>query len=63
MPTCICTPDKLAEAIRRWFDKHAWDIRFREKADALRGEVGFRGRRPDWWRCPTSHKPGLAPRP
>src|SRR5262249_55143275 len=26
-------PDRLAEAIRRWFDAHAWDIRYRGGVD------------------------------
>jgi len=52
-------PDKLAEAIRRWFDKHAWDIRFREKADACVAELS-RGGVDKMVALPYVHKPGLA---
>ena len=27
-------PDRLAAAIRAWFDVHAWDIQYRESAEA-----------------------------
>lgn len=52
-------PDRLAEAIRRWFSEHAWDIRYRigvdEAVRTLR-EGGID-------RCvvlPYAHKPGMA---
>jgi len=52
-------PDRLAEAIRRWFSEHAWDIRYRIPVDeAVRTlrEGGID-------RCvvlPYAHKPGMA---
>jgi uncharacterized protein len=52
-------PDKLAEAIRRWFDKHAWDIRFREKADACVAKL-LAGGVDKMVALPYVHKPGLA---
>ena len=52
-------PDRLAEAIRRWFDAHAWSIRYRSGVDeAMRtlAEAGvFRA-----VALPYVHKPGLA---
>jgi len=52
-------PDRLAEAIRKWFGEHAWDIRYRigvdEAVRTLR-EGGID-------RCvvlPYAHKPGMA---
>jgi predicted TIM-barrel fold metal-dependent hydrolase len=52
-------PDRLAEAVRRWFGEHAWDIRYRigvdEAVRTLR-EGGID-------RCvvlPYAHKPGMA---
>jgi predicted TIM-barrel fold metal-dependent hydrolase len=52
-------PDRLAEAIRRWFDTHAWDIRYREGVDAsvrtlLDGGVDR------MVALPYVHKPGLS---
>jgi predicted TIM-barrel fold metal-dependent hydrolase len=52
-------PDRLAEAIRRWFHEHAWDIRYRigvEEALRTLHEGGVD-------RCvvlPYAHKPGMA---
>ena len=52
-------PDRLAEAIRRWFDTHAWAIQYREGVDAsirflLEGGVDR------MVALPYVHKPGLA---
>jgi predicted TIM-barrel fold metal-dependent hydrolase len=52
-------PDKLAEAIRRWFDQHAWDIRFREKVDACVAKLA-KGGVDKMVALPYVHKPGLA---
>jgi uncharacterized protein len=52
-------PDRLAEAIRRWFSEHAWEIQYRVGVDeAVRTlrEGGIE-------RCvalPYAHKPGMA---
>src|SRR3979411_1716928 len=52
-------PDRLAEALRKWFSEHAWDIRYRSGVDeAVRTlrEGGID-------RCvvlPYAHKPGMA---
>src|SRR5438067_1234510 len=52
-------PDRLAEAIRRWFSDHAWEIRYRigvtEAVRTLReGGVGR------MVALPYAHKPGMA---
>jgi predicted TIM-barrel fold metal-dependent hydrolase len=52
-------PDKLAEAIRRWFDQHAWDIRYREKADACVRTLAAGGI-DRMVALPYVHKPGLS---
>ncbi|MGZ6125907.1 MAG: amidohydrolase family protein [Myxococcales bacterium] len=52
-------PDRLAEAIRRWFDTHAWSIRYRSGVDeAVRTlrEGGVQR----MVALPYVHKPGLA---
>ena len=52
-------PDRLAQAIRRWFDTHAWDIQHRlgvEECLAVLRKGGID-------RCvalPYAHKPGIA---
>ncbi|HEY6909195.1 MAG TPA: amidohydrolase family protein [Myxococcales bacterium] len=52
-------PDRLAEAIRRWFDTHAWDIRYRQGVDAsVSTLLGFGVDR--MVALPYVHKPGLA---
>lgn len=52
-------PDRLAAAVRAWFDEHAWDIRYRESADAawLRLKEGGVERAVV---LPYAHKPGIA---
>jgi uncharacterized protein len=52
-------PDKLAQAIRRWFDQHAWNIPYRENADAC-VETLVRGGIDRMVALPYVHKPGLA---
>jgi predicted TIM-barrel fold metal-dependent hydrolase len=52
-------PDRLAEAIRRWFDTHAWDIRYRAGVDALVGTL-IHGGVARMVALPYVHKPGLA---
>jgi hypothetical protein len=39
-------PDRLAEAIRRWFDTHAWDIRYRCGVDEAMRTLTDAGPRP-----------------
>ena len=52
-------PDRLAEAIRRWFDAHAWDIRYRSGVDeAVRTLLD--GGVARMVALPYVHKPGLA---
>ncbi len=52
-------PDRLAEAIRRWFDTHAWDIRYRTGVDeAVRTLLEFGVDR--MVALPYVHKPGIA---
>jgi len=52
-------PDKLAEAIRRWFDQHAWDIQHRETAaECVRALTANGVDR--MVALPYVHKPGLA---
>src|SRR3982751_4927056 len=52
-------PDRLAEAIRRWFSEHAWEIRYRigvdEAVRTLR-EGGI----DRMVALPYAHKPGMA---
>lgn len=52
-------PERLAEAIRRWFGEHAWDIRYRIPV----GEAVRTLREGGIDRCvvlPYAHKPGMA---
>jgi len=52
-------PGRLAEAIRRWFDTHAWNIQYRSGVDeAVRTLVG--GGVDRMVALPYVHKPGLA---
>lgn len=52
-------PDKLANAIRRWFDDHAWNIRHRETAsECVRALTAHGVDR--MVALPYVHKPGLA---
>lgn len=52
-------PDKLADAIRRWFDEHAWDIRYRETASQCVRALTANGV-DRMVALPYVHKPGLA---
>lgn len=52
-------PDRLANAIRAWFDEHAWDIRYREGADAAWARLAAAGVDRAVV-LPYVHKPGLA---
>jgi uncharacterized protein len=52
-------PDRLAEAIRRWFDTHAWAIQYREGVDASI-RVLLEGGVDRMVALPYVHKPGLA---
>jgi predicted TIM-barrel fold metal-dependent hydrolase len=52
-------PDRLAEAIRRWFDEHAWNIIYREKAGRCVEQLRERGVA-KMIALPYVHKPGLA---
>ena len=52
-------PDRLAEAIRRWFSEHAWTIEYRIGVDEAVSAL----RRGGIDRCvvlPYAHKPGMA---
>lgn len=52
-------PDRLADAVRAWFDQHAWPIRHRQRADALVAQLLAAG----VGRAvalPYAHKPGMA---
>lgn len=52
-------PDRLFAAIRRWFDAHAWDIRYRfgaEEVDRFLGERGVER----YLALHYAHKPGIA---
>ncbi len=52
-------PDRLAEAIRRWFSEHAWEIRYRTSVDEAVRTLRDGGID----RCvvlPYAHKPGMA---
>jgi predicted TIM-barrel fold metal-dependent hydrolase len=52
-------PDRLADAIRRWFDAHAWDIQYRSNVDqAVRTLV--EGGVARMVALPYVHEPGLA---
>ena len=52
-------PDRLADAIRRWFDTHAWDIRYRAGADEAVRTL-LEGGVDRMVALPYVHKPGLA---
>ncbi|HYY53710.1 MAG TPA: amidohydrolase, partial [Myxococcales bacterium] len=52
-------PFRLAEAIRRWFDAHAWGIRYREDVDES-VRVLREGGVDRMVTLPYVHKPGLA---
>ncbi|MGZ6125475.1 MAG: amidohydrolase family protein [Myxococcales bacterium] len=52
-------PDRLAEAIRRWFDTHAWEIRYRAGVDES-VRVLREGGVERMVALPYVHKPGLA---
>jgi hypothetical protein len=52
-------PDRLAEAIRRWFDTHAWDIRYRSGVDEAVAILRRSGV-DRMVALPYVHKPGLA---
>ena len=52
-------PDRLAEAIRRWFDTHAWDIKYRTGVDESVRTL-LDGGIDRMVSLPYVHKPGLA---
>ena len=52
-------PYRLAEAVRAWFDQHAWSIRYRAKAEELIAEL-LAGGVDRAVALPYSHKPGMA---
>lgn len=52
-------PDRLADAIRRWFDAHAWQIRYRSGVDEAVEELRRFGVE-RMVALPYVHKPGLA---
>jgi len=52
-------PDRLAEAIRRWFQAHAWEIRYTEGVDAA-VQTLTAGGIDRMVALPYVHKPGLA---
>lgn len=52
-------PDRLIEAIRRWFDEHAWDIRYRMPAERCIEELKAGGVQ-RMVALPYAHKPGMA---
>jgi uncharacterized protein len=52
-------PDRLAEAIRRWFDEHAWDIRYRSTASECIAQLAANGV-DRMVALPYVHKPGIA---
>ena len=52
-------PDRLAEAIRRWFQAHAWEIRYTLGVDAAVRTLGAGGI-DRMVALPYVHKPGLA---
>jgi hypothetical protein len=52
-------PDRLAEAIRRWFDTHAWDIRYRSGVDEAVAILRRSGV-DRMVALPYVHEPGLA---
>lgn len=52
-------PDRLAEAVRAWFDTHAWVPKYRAGVDALVAELRAGGVE-RMVALPYVHKPGLA---
>jgi len=52
-------PDRLAEAIRRWFDTHAWNIEYRTSVDASVATLRAGGV-DAMVALPYAHKPGMA---
>lgn len=52
-------PDKLAEAIRRWFDEHGWPVRYRFTAEQLTRFLLARGVE-HLVLLPYAHRPGMA---
>ena len=52
-------PDRLAEAIRRWFDTHAWGVQYRSGVDEAVGVLRSFGV-DRAVALPYVHKPGLA---
>jgi predicted TIM-barrel fold metal-dependent hydrolase len=52
-------PERVFEAIWRWFDKHAWEIRYRLHADAVLEFLSARGVSQVVGLC-YSHAPGMA---
>src|SRR5512146_2663692 len=52
-------PDRLAEAVRAWFDRHGWPIRYRESAPATLAYLLDRGVARAVG-LPYAHKPGMA---
>jgi predicted TIM-barrel fold metal-dependent hydrolase len=52
-------PDRLADAIRRWFDTHAWNIQHRLSVDAC-VETLTRSGIDRMVALPYAHKPGIA---
>jgi predicted TIM-barrel fold metal-dependent hydrolase len=52
-------PDRLIEAVRAWFDQHAWNIRYRETADDCVARL-LAGGVDRMVALPYAHKPGMA---
>lgn len=52
-------PDRLANAIRAWFDQHAWEIQYRESAEAAWARLSAGGVDRAVV-LPYVHKPGIA---
>jgi uncharacterized protein len=52
-------PDRLIEAVRAWFDQHAWNIKYRETADACVQRL-LAGGIEKMVALPYAHKPGMA---
>jgi predicted TIM-barrel fold metal-dependent hydrolase len=52
-------PDRLAQAIRSWFDSHLWSIQYREGVDACVARL-VAGGIDRMVALPYAHKPGMA---
>lgn len=52
-------PDRLIEAVRAWFDQHAWQIQYRETAEACVARL-LAGGVDKMVALPYAHKPGMA---